>query len=246
MTRLELARPRDISALFADALGVYRRNAGTFLVLSAAVVVPVHLIVEGVGMEKLTSGFDSSPSAAETIIPSLVRFLVVAPLITAVCIHALHMVAAGERPRSREAILEGLESFAPIFFAVLLAGIGIALGLVLLVLPGIYIAVRWYFVPQAVVVEGARPPPPSSTPPSSCAGRGGARSASLSWPTWPRCCQACCSSPPSASLPGAPTARSGRSWGPWPPRRSPGPRSWRSSRPCSITTCAPAGARALS
>lgn len=156
MTRLELARPRDISALFSGALGVYRRNAGTFLVLSAAVVVPVHLIVEGGGMEELTSGYDSSPSAAETVIPALVSFLVVAPLINAVCIHALHSVAAGERPRAREAILAGLESFAPIFFAVLLAGIGIALGLLLLVLPGIYIAVRWYFVPQAVVVEGAR------------------------------------------------------------------------------------------
>ena len=67
------------------------------------------------------------------MIPTLVSFLVVAPLINAICIHALHDVAAGERPRARAAILAGLESFAPIFFAVVLAGVGIALGLVLLI-----------------------------------------------------------------------------------------------------------------
>jgi hypothetical protein len=38
---------------------------------------------------------------------------------------------------------------------VLLAAAGIALGL-LLIVPGIYLFVRWYFVPQAVVLEGAR------------------------------------------------------------------------------------------
>ena len=156
MTGLELARPRDVSALFADSLGVYFRNARAFLPLSAAVVVPVHLVVDGVGMEELTSGYDSSPSPVETVIPTLVSFLVVAPLITAICIHALNDLASGERPRVRAALLTGLEAFAPIFFAVVLMGIGVAIGLVLLVLPGIYLAVRWYFVPQTVMIDGAR------------------------------------------------------------------------------------------
>ena len=51
--------------------------------------------------------------------------------------------------------VKGFEAFSPIFFAVLLAAAGIALGL-LLIVPGIYLFVRWYFVPQAVVLEGAR------------------------------------------------------------------------------------------
>ena len=155
MSRLELLRPRDISALFADALRVYARNAWTFLALSAAVVVPVHLVVEGLGMEQLTSGYDSSPALAETIIPMLVSFLVVAPLIDAFCIHAIRRVGDGRRPSAREALQAGFEAFTPIFLAVVLAGLGIALGLVLLVLPGIYVGVRWYFVPQTVVIDGA-------------------------------------------------------------------------------------------
>jgi hypothetical protein len=152
----ELARPRGISALFADAIGVYRRHLGTFLALSAAIVVPVHLVVDGVGLEELTGPYESSPSVAETALPTAVSFLVVAPLIGAICIHAIHASAAGTPPRAREALQSGLDAFAPIFFAVVLAGIGIALGLVLLIVPGVFLAVRWYFVPQAVMIDGAR------------------------------------------------------------------------------------------
>jgi hypothetical protein len=154
VTGLELARPRDINALFGDALRVYVAHAVTFIALSAAVVLPVHLAVQGVGMEQLTAGYDDSAGAAETAIPIAVSFLVVAPLINAICIHALRMVEAGERPSAREALVAGFEAFAPIFFAVVLAAIGIAVGLLLLVLPGIYVAIRWYFVPQSVVIEG--------------------------------------------------------------------------------------------
>jgi hypothetical protein len=154
---LPLARPRDLTAIFADALGVLFRHLGTFLALSAVVVVPVQLIVSGVGLEQLTAGYDDSPSVVELVIPAAVNFLVVTPLISAICIHALHSVAAGRSPGARGAIVEGFEAFAPIFFAIVLAAIGIVLGL-LLVVPGVYLFIRWYVVPQAVVIEGARGP----------------------------------------------------------------------------------------
>ena len=81
----------------------------------------------------------------------------VAPLITAICVFALRSVAAGNSPRARESLVKGFELFTPLFLAVVLAALGIALGLVLVV-PGIYLFVRWYFVPQVVVLEGARGP----------------------------------------------------------------------------------------
>jgi hypothetical protein len=42
---IELDRPRNISALFGDSLGVFFRHAGSFIALSAAVVVPALLVV---------------------------------------------------------------------------------------------------------------------------------------------------------------------------------------------------------
>jgi hypothetical protein len=154
----ELARPRDITALFGDALRVYYSNFGTFLLLAVAIVVPVHLVVSGIGLEQLTADYDDSPPPGELIIPTVVSFLVVVPLITATCIHALRAVAGGGPLGGGKAITAGFEAFAPIFLAIVLAAVGIAIGLVLLVLPGIYLAVRWFFVPQTVVLEEARGP----------------------------------------------------------------------------------------
>ena len=153
---IPLEQPRDVRALLRDSFTVYLRHFGTFLALGALVVVPSQVIVGGIGLEQLTADYDdTSPSWAETSIAAAVAYLVVAPLITAICIHALRSVAGGGSPGRREAIVKGFEAFSPIFFAVLLAAAGIALGL-LLIVPGIYLFVRWYFVPQAVVLEGAR------------------------------------------------------------------------------------------
>jgi len=156
--RLQLNRRRDPKELFSDSFSVLWRHLGVFLVLAAVVVVPVHVIVSGIGLEQLTGRYDRSPTLAETLIPTLVSFLVVSPLLNAICIHVLRSLADAEKPSARLALVEGFEAFQPIFFAVLLAAAGIALGLLLFIVPGIYVAVRWFFVPQAVIIEGVSGP----------------------------------------------------------------------------------------
>lgn len=158
MSRFELRRPRDVADLLRDSLAVYGRHARLFLAVSAAVVVPVQLIVLGVGMEMLTSSYDDSLSVAEAVVPAVVEFLVVVPIITAICIYALEAVARDERPRAGQVLVAGFEAFTPLFAAVALAAAGIAVGLVALIVPGVFLAVRWFFVPQTVVVENARGP----------------------------------------------------------------------------------------
>jgi len=152
---IELERSRDAGALLRDSFSVYRRHFWTFLAIGAIVVVPSELIVSGVGLEQLSSGYDASPNFAEAAVPGAVSFLVVAPLINAICVFALRSVAAGNSPRARDSLVRGFELFTPLFLAVVLAALGIAVGL-LLILPGIYLFVRWYFVPQVVVLEDAR------------------------------------------------------------------------------------------
>jgi hypothetical protein len=156
--RLQLSRRRDVTTLFRDALVTYWSHLWTFLALAAVIVIPVELVVQGIGMEQLTSGYDSKLTVSETVIGALVTFLVITPLITAICIHALRHVAEGGKPVARESFVAGFEAFTPLFFAVALAAAGIALGLLALVVPGIYLFVRWFFVPQAVVLEGDRGP----------------------------------------------------------------------------------------
>jgi hypothetical protein len=151
---IELERPRDAGALLRDSLGVYLGHFWTFLALGALVVIPAELIVGGIGLDQFSAGYDKSPGFAEIAIPNVVSYLVVAPLITAICVYALRSVAAGGSPGAREAIVRGFEQFSPIFFAVLLAALGTVLGAIV-ILPGVYLFVRWYFVPQTVVLEHA-------------------------------------------------------------------------------------------
>ena len=158
MNQLQLRQPRDVGALFRDSLRVFASHAWLFILLSAAVVIPVEIIVEGIGLEMLTSSYDESPPLVESIAPTVVGFLVVTPIITAICIYALHSIAEGQRPSAGQVFVAGFEAFTPLFGAVVLAAIGIALGFLALFLPGVYLAIRWYFVPQTVVIEGARGP----------------------------------------------------------------------------------------
>lgn len=154
--RLDLARQRGIGDLLGDAINLYFRNFPTVFAIGLAVVLPVQLIVSGIGLEELTAGYRETDNTAELLIPLIVSYLVVAPLVAAAVIHVLQGLAAGEKPHAGRAIQTGLDVFAPVFVAVLIAGVATGIGLMLLILPGIFLAVRLYFVPQSVVIDGAR------------------------------------------------------------------------------------------
>ena len=154
--RLDLSRPRDVGALLSDGFRLYFSNFGTFVLIAAAVVIPANVIVSGIGLEQITAGYDDDIDTAELAIPAAVSYLVTTPLVAAMMIHALLQAAAGETPGARRSIAAGLDAFGAVFPAVLLAVAGVALGLVLFILPGVYLAVRWYFVPQAVIIDRRR------------------------------------------------------------------------------------------
>jgi hypothetical protein len=154
--RLDLLRPRDISGLFRDAFNSYARNVGSFVAIGAAVVVPVELVVTGVGLGQLKGGYPQTGTTAQLGITVAENYLLIGPLVTAMVVHALLAVADGRHPRPASAITNGLEAFRQIFLAVLIGAVGVAAGFVLFIIPGIWLAVRWYFAPQSVVVDGRR------------------------------------------------------------------------------------------
>lgn len=153
---LDLGRPRDVGELFRDSLLLYARHFGLLLLIAAAVIAPVQLVVSGIGLEALTSAYREDSSPARTGIPVAVSFLVATPLITAATIFVLRSLANGEQPGAGRSLQEALDVFAPLFGAVVLAAAGIALGLFAFLIPGLYLAVRWYFVTQTVMIDGLR------------------------------------------------------------------------------------------
>ena len=155
---LDLRRPRDVGGLISEGIGLYLRELGTFIAIAAAVVIPVHLIVSGIGLGQLTSDYDSTPSAGEQLVPIAADVLVVAPLMSAMCIYAMLDVADGRKPSAARAIQRGLDVFAPLLLVMVLYAAGVTLGLLALIVPGVYLLVRWSFVIQATVIEGKRGP----------------------------------------------------------------------------------------
>jgi hypothetical protein len=153
---VELRRPRDVGGLVTDAFTVYFTNFRTFLTIAAAVVIPVQLIVTGVGLGELTRHYDPTPGAAQQLIPIVASFLVIAPLTTAMSIYALLDVAEGRKPSAASAIQRGLDVFAPLLAVMVMYAVGVAVGVLALILPGIYLLVRWSFAIQSTVIDGKR------------------------------------------------------------------------------------------
>ena len=119
-----------MGALFGDSLRAYRRHFGTFLRCSARGGRPGRLVVvAGSGSEQLTAAYDASPARRRDRRPDRGDL----PGRRAADHRHLHLRAARDRrrrraPRPWRAISGGLDVFAPLFFAVLLAAVGIALG----------------------------------------------------------------------------------------------------------------------
>jgi hypothetical protein len=153
---VDLRRPRDVGALIGDSFTIYFREFRTFFLIALAVVVPVTVIVDGVGLGQLTAEYDSTPGPAENLIPIVSRFLLVAPLTSAMCIYALLDLSEGQRPRAGAAIQRGLDVFAPLLVVMLLYAGAVILGAFALLIGALVALVFFSFCIQTAVVEGRR------------------------------------------------------------------------------------------
>lgn len=153
---VSFGRREDLSSLYRDAFHLYTRHLGVWLLVGAAVSVPVELILTGVGLGRIAGPYDPTLGTAATAVSLAGSYVISAPLVGAMTVAGLLDVRDGRVPTVRRAIQAGLEAFPRMLPAVLLAALGSLLGVLALILPGIYLAVRWYFVPQAVVVDGSR------------------------------------------------------------------------------------------
>lgn len=153
--RVVLDRPRDLGALVSDSFGLYRRHFWTFLPMAFVVVVPVHAVVLGVGLGQFSGGYDSTARPAAAIVPLVVQLLVVAPLVAVMALHAVREVGEGRVPHAGRSIQAGLDAFYVVFWPVLIVVLCEATTAITIILPVVF-AVRCYFVPQLVVVEGKR------------------------------------------------------------------------------------------
>jgi hypothetical protein len=143
--------PRSARQLVAGAFGLYRRYPLLFLALAAGVVVPYELIVlatTGTGPFS-----QSSLSAGASLLLTLIEWVLIGPLVSALHVHAVGEVREGREPRLAAVARQGLLVLPVVVAASIISGLGIALGFLAFVIPGVFLMLRWFVVAQAAAIE---------------------------------------------------------------------------------------------
>lgn len=174
---LDLTRPRDVGNILGTSFSLYRHHFLLFATIAFAVVVPLDLLTLGVIGGQLTS-YDDEPLLGGRVAYMIVHYLLIVPLITAGHVSAVVDIGEGRTPAAGRSLQRAGTVLLPVMGAVVLSGLGALGGLILLVVPGVYLWIRWYLASQTVVVEGRAP--------SDALGRSGELVSDYWWSTFGR------------------------------------------------------------
>jgi hypothetical protein len=155
--RLELDQPRTLGELIGLAFELFGRHLATFLSLTLIVVAPAVILVDGVWGGFLADGGRADPSTAASGASLALGTVVIPPLVTALHVIVVQALARGEEPTVGAALRLAAPRLPAAVGAVALYVLAVAAGLVALIVPGVWLSVRWYFAAQAAVVDGLGP-----------------------------------------------------------------------------------------
>jgi hypothetical protein len=154
---LDLDRHRTLGEHVGQAFELFGRHLATFLALTLLVVAPIAIVVDGGWGGALADGGDADPSAAAAAVSLALDLLVIPPLVTALHVAVVQALARGQEPTVSAALRAAAPRLVAAVGAVALYTVAVAVGLVLVVVPGVWLGVRWYFGAQAAVVDGLGP-----------------------------------------------------------------------------------------
>ena len=150
-------QPRmGLGDIFDRIFDIYRAHAKTFIVIALASAIPVAIlsIIHGIySPDPGPSGQDVSGSFVAGQLVLVFGTLLLAQFATAgsavTTVDALHR----RTPDAARSLLAVTDRLAPLFVTAILLALGLALGFILLVIPGIILMVLWLFATTVVVTE---------------------------------------------------------------------------------------------
>jgi len=149
---INIDRERSVADIIAEALDIYQRYPLLFLALALGVIAPYQLAVLAInGTGPLAGSAHASLGAYYVLL--LLDYALVGPLVSALHIQAVIRIGEGDTPRLAQVALQGLRVLPVVAAAVIVAGLGIALGFLALIVPGVLLALRWSVVAQVAAVE---------------------------------------------------------------------------------------------
>jgi hypothetical protein len=159
-----LPRPLGIGGILSTAFQLYRRHWRTLLAIAAVVVVPLTLLQYLFGYLVRTQGETTRNGVVETAtwavgiagllaaLAGILMYLVLTGAIT----RAVAAEVAGEDPSLEQSYRFGFHRLGSVLLVSVLVGLATIGGLILFIIPGIYIGVRLCVSIEALVVEGRR------------------------------------------------------------------------------------------
>lgn len=150
-TSLDLARPRTVAEILATALRLYVRYPLLFILLALVVVAPYELIVLAVA--HVAPLGQQTRSASTALLLTLIEFALIGPFVSALQVQAVLRIGEGRRPSLSDVLAQSLRVLPVVVAAEIVAGIGIGIGLILFIVPGVILALRWAVVAQAAAIE---------------------------------------------------------------------------------------------
>jgi hypothetical protein len=149
--RIQLDRQRSVAAIVEATAKIYIRYPVLFAVLALAVVAPYELAVLAItGHGPLGRGDESG--AARWVLLVLEPALI-APLISALHIHAVAAIGEGRRPRLGAIALKGITVLPLAALVDVSTSVVIYLGFLALLIPGLLLSLRWAVVTQVAAIE---------------------------------------------------------------------------------------------
>jgi hypothetical protein len=159
-----LPRPMGIGEILSTALQLYRRHWRTLLTIAAVVVVPLTLLQYLFGDLVRTQGETTRNGVVETAswsvgiagllaaLAAILMYLVLTGAIT----RAVAAEVVGEDPSVEQSYRFGFHRLGSVLLVSVLVGLATIGGLILFIIPGIYIGLRLAVSIEALVVEGRR------------------------------------------------------------------------------------------
>jgi len=147
-------RKLEIGRVFRDTLRVIRGHAGPLVVLTLLLGVLPTVVTTSIQMSALGAG-DGGAAASKGLVymAAVLVSTVLSLLMFASQYHVTIAALEGRRVEAREALRIGASRMVPFFAASLLVGIGVAFGALLLIVPGVILALMWSVALPVIVGE---------------------------------------------------------------------------------------------
>lgn len=153
-----------IGRVFGDTFNVFGRNFGLYIGLSlifSGLPTFIYQLVIGSRVEAAAASADPNEVAAQmfstaSLVMGAIFFLIymaLSSILQAALVRATIQDLNGQQPTFADALSRGIAVLLPIVGLSIIMWLGISIGMMLLIIPGIYLVVRWSAAVPALVHE---------------------------------------------------------------------------------------------